>query len=74
MAKDVFQPTIQFLKKELNKVGISNKVDESGVSIGKRYARTDELGIPFGITVDYETLEEGPLKDTFCLREISTTK
>lgn len=62
------------MKKELTKASISNKVDDSGVSIGKRYARTDELGIPFAITVDYETLEEGPLKDTFCLREIATTK
>lgn len=24
----------------------------SGTSIGKRYARTDELGVPFAITVD----------------------
>ena len=26
-----------------------------GTSIGKRYARTDELGVPFAITVDSET-------------------
>ena len=37
---------------------ISCKVDDTGQSIGKRYARTDEIGIPFGITVDYQTLEE----------------
>jgi glycyl-tRNA synthetase len=30
--------------------------DESG-SIGKRYRRIDEEGTPFGITVDFETLE-----------------
>jgi glycyl-tRNA synthetase len=30
--------------------------DEAG-SIGRRYARADEIGIPLGLTVDYETLE-----------------
>lgn len=25
---------------------------DAGTSIGKRYARTDELGVPFAITVD----------------------
>lgn len=32
--------------------------DESG-SIGRRYARADEIGIPFCVTVDYDTLEDG---------------
>lgn len=49
-------------------------MDDTGVSVGKRYARTDEIGIPFGITVDYETIEEGALKGTVTLREIETTK
>jgi glycyl-tRNA synthetase len=28
-------------------------VDDSGASIGKKYARNDELGTPFGCTVDF---------------------
>lgn len=32
--------------------------DESG-AIGKRYRRQDELGTPFCITIDYDTLEDG---------------
>ncbi|MHC1635764.1 MAG: glycine--tRNA ligase [Candidatus Methanospirareceae archaeon] len=32
--------------------------DESG-SIGRRYRRQDEIGTPYCITVDYETLEKG---------------
>jgi glycyl-tRNA synthetase len=28
-------------------------VDDSSVSIGRRYARNDELGTPYGITVDF---------------------
>ncbi|NWF87289.1 glycine--tRNA ligase [Candidatus Bathyarchaeota archaeon] len=31
--------------------------DEAG-SIGRRYARADEIGIPLGITVDYDTLKD----------------
>jgi len=31
--------------------------DGSG-SIGKRYARADEIGIPFAITIDYQTIDD----------------
>jgi glycyl-tRNA synthetase len=39
-------------------------------SIGRRYARQDEVGTPFGITIDFDTLgEKGPeLLDTVTLR------
>jgi glycyl-tRNA synthetase len=50
--------------------GISNKVDDSSQSIGRRYARNDELGTPFGITVDFDTLKDG----TITLRERDSTK
>ena len=32
--------------------------DTSG-SVGKRYARADEIGVPYCITVDFESLEDG---------------
>jgi len=43
--------------------------DEGG-SIGKRYARQDEIGTPFCVTIDFDTLgEKGPeLADTVTLR------
>lgn len=41
----------------LRKEGIITYYDESG-SIGRRYARMDEVGTPFCITVDYESLED----------------
>ena len=31
--------------------------DEGG-SIGRRYARQDEAGTPFGVTIDFDTLGE----------------
>lgn len=39
------------------------------MSIDKRYARNDELGTPFGITVDFETVQNGSLT----LRERDST-
>jgi glycyl-tRNA synthetase len=46
------------------------KYDEGG-AVGRRYRRQDEIGTPFCITVDFETLgEEGEeLKDTVTIRE-----
>ncbi len=42
--------------------------DEGG-SIGKRYARQDEAGTPFCVTIDFDTLGEKPeLLDTVTLR------
>ncbi len=40
-------------------------------AIGRRYARQDEAGTPFGVTIDFETLgEKGPeLADTVTVRE-----
>ncbi|KAI3938451.1 hypothetical protein MKW98_015350 [Papaver atlanticum] len=40
------------ISESLTAAGISNIMDTTGASIGKRYARTDELGVPFAITVD----------------------
>src|SRR5207249_4324007 len=49
--------------------------DESG-AIGRRYRREDEIGTPFGITVDFETLgEKDPaLRDTVTLRDRDSMK
>uniref|UniRef100_A0A7R9W8N5 Anticodon-binding domain-containing protein n=1 Tax=Pseudictyota dubia TaxID=2749911 RepID=A0A7R9W8N5_9STRA len=37
---------------------ISTWVDKSGASLGRRYARADEVGVPFALTVDFETLQD----------------
>jgi glycyl-tRNA synthetase len=49
--------------------------DESG-AIGRRYRRQDEIGTPFGVTVDFETLGEkdAGLRDTVTLRERDSMK
>ncbi len=50
IAKEIFE--------NLRKNGIYCIYDEND-SIGRRYARADEIGVPFAITVDFESLEDG---------------
>ena len=52
-----FQPIIKDIVSQLITSKIAHKVDDAAQSIGKRYARTDELGIPFAITVDFDSLK-----------------
>ena len=48
--------------------------DETG-SIGKRYARQDEIGTPFCVTIDFDTLGEKPeLLDTVTIRHRDDSK
>ncbi|GES66956.1 glycyl-tRNA synthetase [Aspergillus terreus] len=65
-----FKPLSQRLMMKLRRMGISNRVDDSSASIGKRYARNDELGTPFGITVDFQSVKD----NTFTLRDRDSTK
>jgi len=63
-----FGPIVQRIAQLLTAAGLTNKVDASGQSIGRRYARADEVGTPFGITVDFDTIDN----DTVTLRERDT--
>ncbi|MCI4352524.1 MAG: glycine--tRNA ligase [Thermoplasmata archaeon] len=53
----------------LREAGVDAEFDASG-SIGRRYARMDELGVPFCVTIDRETLETPGLESrTATLRD-----
>ncbi|XP_046419532.1 glycine--tRNA ligase [Neodiprion pinetum] len=52
-----FTPFIKKLSQDLTAFDISHRVDDSSGSIGRRYARTDEIAIPFGITIDFDSLK-----------------
>jgi glycyl-tRNA synthetase len=57
VSKDSLPEKACQMHKMLVDEGFMVEYDEAG-SIGRRYARADESGIPLGITVDYETLED----------------
>ena len=49
----------------LSSAGVSIRQDTSSTAIGRKYARADSLGIPFAVTVDFDSLTE----NTVTLRE-----
>lgn len=56
------------LARELSTAGLAVRYDESG-NIGRRYRRQDEIGTPYCVTVDHETLED----DTVTIRDRDST-
>ncbi|EMJ67574.1 glycine--tRNA ligase [Leptospira sp. P2653] len=63
MKKDGLPEKSREIFADLSKLG-NIEYDDSG-AIGKRYRRQDEIGTPFCITVDYDTLKD----DTVTVRE-----
>lgn len=55
---------------ELMDSDLATRVDKSTAALGRRYARSDELGVPFAVTVDFETLKD----NTVTLRERDSMK
>lgn len=53
MVKPELEPIMESIRDELIGLGISTRTDDSGAAIGKKYARVDELGVPFCITLDF---------------------
>ena len=64
MKKDGLAEAAKEIFWELKDLGIDTIYDQAG-AIGRRYARSDEIGVPLVVTLDYETLE----KDTVTIRE-----
>merc|ERR1712130_474421 len=58
--KPEFDAIIKSISDELKDLSVPHKVDKSSGSIGKRYARTDEIAIPFGITIDFHSTKISP--------------
>lgn len=64
MKKDGLAEAAKQVYWELKDLGIDCLYDQSG-AIGRRYARTDEIGVPLIVTLDYDSLES----DTATIRE-----
>jgi len=67
--KDALNSVAREIHDNLRKNGIIAEYDTSG-TIGRRYARSDEIGIPFAVTVDHDTLED----DTVTIRNRDNSK
>lgn len=59
---------MHIIRSKSNSLGHSVTVDDSNATLGKRYSRNDELGIPFACTVDFDSLKD----EAVTLRERDT--
>ena len=69
MDKDGLGERAREVAEQLRTAGLSVTYDDSG-AIGRRYRRQDEVGTPYCVTVDYQSLED----DTVTLRDRDTTE
>ncbi|PWB53430.1 MAG: glycine--tRNA ligase [Candidatus Methanoperedenaceae archaeon] len=65
---ELIKPGMEIVNK-IRKAGILVAFDDSG-TIGRRYRRNDEIGTPYSITIDYQTLED----KTVTIRDRDTMK
>ena len=72
MAKDGLDTVARDLCEAVHTHRAEAYYDDAG-QIGRRYARMDEAGTPWCITVDYDTLD-GDLKGTVTIRDRDTTE
>jgi glycyl-tRNA synthetase len=72
--KELSDPAKAILQ-ELRTRGMRVDYDTSG-SIGRRYRRNDEIGTPFAVTVDYDTLEQGTvtIRDRDSMQQIKVPR
>ncbi|OBZ84908.1 Glycine--tRNA ligase [Choanephora cucurbitarum] len=63
--KQEFDPLVQKVARSLRRKGWYTVVESQKLKIGKRYYRHDEIGTPWCVTVDYQSLED----DTVTIRE-----
>ncbi|GAA0296292.1 glycine--tRNA ligase [Halarchaeum salinum] len=71
MDKDGMGERARDIAADLRAAGYDVTYDDSG-NIGRRYRRQDEIGTPFCVTVDYESVEDDP--ETVTLRERDSTE
>ena len=67
MAKDGLAEMARQIADFLAKRGFDVEYDDTG-TIGRRYARADEVGVPISVTIDYQTLKDA----TVTLRDRDT--
>ncbi len=75
MARDGLDVMAKEIARSLQMQGILAEYDDSG-AIGRRYRRQDEIGTPFAVTVDYDSLEDQTvtLRDRDSMQQVRIPK
>merc|ERR1719491_1674209 len=63
--EEKYPELMKLIRDNVSSRGHSCSLDDSNATIGKRYSRNDELGIPFACTIDFDSFKDG----TVTLRE-----
>jgi glycyl-tRNA synthetase len=63
--EEAYPELMKKIRDSVSSRGHSCTLDDSNATIGKRYSRNDELGIPFACTIDFDSFKDG----TVTLRE-----
>jgi glycyl-tRNA synthetase len=67
-----FDALVADLRDQLISLNLASTVDNSNTSIGRKYARADEIGVPFALTLDFEstTNKDVTVRDRDSLQQI----
>jgi glycyl-tRNA synthetase len=73
LRKDGHPETARTVYEGLKRAGIQAEYDDGG-NIGRRYRRQDEIGTPWAVTIDHQTLDDGTvtLRDRDSLEQVRT--
>ena len=69
-SEDLLNPIVHKIAANLMDSDLATRVDCSSTTVGRRYARVDEMGIPFTCTVDFQTATD----NTVTMRERDSTQ
>jgi len=69
MKKDKLPEIAKKIMTEMHRIGLNAQYDESG-SVGRRYRRQDEIGTPWCVTVDFDSIKD----NTVTVRDRDTMK
>ncbi|KAM0684616.1 Glycine--tRNA ligase 1 [Mitosporidium daphniae] len=58
LSQKSFEDLVSNIALLLKSKGIATQADCSSATVGKKYARADELGTPFAVTIDHQTVTE----------------
>ncbi len=75
--KEPLTEIAQNIETTLRENSFITSYDTSG-TIGRRYARADEIGVPFAVTVDYDSIEDNKVtirdRDTFKQKRVAINR
>jgi len=53
-----FDAIVATLQQDFVQHSLSCRMDDSGTSPGRKYARADEIGVPYSVTIDFESIND----------------